>query len=759
MNDFAATMFHTRRKLADLRSHLSAGDRRDIARATLLMIGTIGLLFPVIFMLILVQGRQSAEFSENLDRSFDRRVLIRNLSEALHDAETNHLVYLLRGDPEFLQSYQAAYAVVPNILDAIVNDGAGLQADMHRLRNLVGDRLAELNLAMIVHQFLGSEQAIRIAHNRAGKARTEEIRALIDSVSAEEVRTSRGLSEKVRKQARAWEMITLTLLTGMIIAMIVASTAMASDLRRRREVEKELKAAQQLAQQAREAAEKASAAKTDFLATMSHEIRTPLSGVIGYTELLHESPGLTREQRGYVDHIQSAGHALLALVNDVLDFSRIEAGGVLLIAEPFFLPKLIDNAVSIVRSVARKKKLPIRIEASRDVPECLLGDAARLRQVLLNLLNNAVKFTDEGSVTLRIEHTGTSTEGECIRFSIIDTGSGIALDQQSKLFKRFSQVDHPTGRRMGGAGLGLAISKRFVELMGGEIGVESVEGQGSIFWFEVPLPKAEMTSHQGLEADTSDDRVRSGRILVVDDLDQNRELAQAMLSAAGHTIDMAADGSEAVAAVQQRPYDLVLMDVEMAGTDGVTAAQMIRSLDHPARKIPIIAMTANVLPQDVRAFRAAGMNDHLGKPYTRAQLLAKVNAFLTAAEDGGGEPTMHDASNGKDDPDGIESLCQFMGRDWVVRGLTELRGQLESTFLEGEPDTLERDHLAQKAHVMVSRSSIFGFSDFAHLCIRLEEACKANQELTGVFRDVQSAATEVHRRVCEMLSRMNAITI
>lgn len=751
-------MFDARWKLTSLRTHLSTGDRKDIARAALLVIGTIGLLFPVIFMLILVQGRQGAEFSENLDRSFDRRVLIRSLSERIQDAETNHLMYLLKGDPEFLQSYHDAYAAVPGLLDTIAGEDAGINSDLFRLRKQISERLVELNLAIIIHQILGSEQALQIAHNRTGKARAEEIRARIDRISADEIQTSRDLSEKVRSQARAWETITLILLTGMIIAMIVASTGVANDLRRRRSIERELKAAQQLAQQARESAEMASAAKTDFLATMSHEIRTPLSGVIGYTELLQGSPGLTSEQRSYVNHIQSAGYALLALVNDVLDFSRIEAGEVLLVAEPFSLPKLIDNAVSIIRSIARKKGLPIHVETSPDVPEFLLGDAGRIRQVLLNLLNNAVKFTHEGNVTLRLEHTGASTEGERIRFSVIDTGHGIAPDQQDKLFKRFSQVDHPTSRHLGGTGLGLAISKRFVELMGGEIGVRSAEGQGSTFWFEVPLPRTDVPLHQGPETDAPDDLVRSGRILVVDDLDQNRELAQAMLRAEGHTADSATDGSEAVVAVQQRSYDLVLMDVEMADMDGVTAARMIRSLNHPARNVPIIAITANVLPQDVRRFRMAGMNDHLGKPYTRAQLLAKVNAFLTAAEGGEGRRVMNEALSGKDDPNGIDSLCQFMGRDWVVRGLTELKGQLESTFLEAQPDIMEREHLAQRAHVMVSRSSIFGFSEFAHLCIRLEEACKADQELLGVIHNVKAAAIEVHRKVSEMLTRINAHT-
>ena len=759
MNDLAATMFNARRKLADLRPYLSAGDRRDIARATLLVIGTIGLLFPVIFVLVLVQGRQGIEFSESLDRSFERRVLIGNLSDALHNAETNHLVYLLRSDPESLKNYQAAHDAISMHLEGLVNERLNPRSDIHRLRNLIDDRLAELHLATIVHQLIGSNRAIRIAHGREGKARTEEIRALIDRTRADAIQTSRDLSEKVRRQARGWETTTLILLTGMIIAMLVASTAVASDLRRRRGVEKELKAAQQLAQQARDAAERASAAKTEFLATMSHEIRTPLSGVIGYTELLHETPGLTREQRSYVDHIQNAGYALLALVNDVLDFSRVEAGEVVLVAEPFSLPELIDNAVSIVRAAARKKALSIRVEVSQDVPGCLLGDAGRLRQVLLNLLNNAVKFTDVGRITLRIEHTGTTDEGECIRFSITDTGPGIALDQQSKLFKRFAQVDHPAGRRMGGAGLGLAISKNFVELMGGEIGVESAEGKGSTFWFVVPLPRAEMAADQGLKAENPHGSGRTGRILVVDDLDQNRELAQAMLRAVGHTVDTARDGAEAVAAVQKKPYDLVLMDVEMSGTDGVTGARMIRGLNHPARNVPIIAMTANVLPQDIRAFRAAGMSDHLGKPYTRAQLLDKVHAILAVAADTAGEPAMDGASREWDQSDSIESLCRFMGREWVAQGLTELKGQLEDTFLEGEPETIGSEQLARKAHVMVSRSSIFGFADFAHLCVRLEEACKSGDEPSGAFQTVRVAADEVHRRVCEMLSRVNAHTM
>lgn len=387
----------------------------------------------------------------------------------------------------------------------------------------------------------------------------------------------------------------------------------------RQQTENALHAAKQLA-------ESSSAAKTEFLASMSHEIRTPLNGIVGYTDLLLDQD-LKPEQRRYLERIQFAGAALLTVVNDILDFSKIEAGQITLQPHAFSLKALVDNTVSIIAETANRKGLVLKVQLDPELPVALVGDEARLRQILLNLLNNALKFTQRGSIVLRAEWDASSSRDR-ISFSVQDTGIGIPQDQRKHLFHRFYQIDHSSTRDVGGTGLGLAISKRLVGLMGGEIGFESEEGKGSIFWFKVPLPRAEESAIAAQLTGASAIASISGRILLVEDLEHNRDLARTILVSAGHEVDTAENGEQAVAAVQTKAYDLVLMDIQMPVMDGVTATKMIRELDHSARNIPIIAMTANVLPQQVAAFGEAGMNDHVGKPFKKAELFQKVNTWL-----------------------------------------------------------------------------------------------------------------------------------
>ncbi|MBE7217941.1 MAG: response regulator [Caulobacteraceae bacterium] len=394
--------------------------------------------------------------------------------------------------------------------------------------------------------------------------------------------------------------------------------------------------AERVAERTREAedaqaqAERASAAKSDFLAVMSHEIRTPLSSVIGYTELLAGLLPAGTDQAKYVERIASSGAALLTLVDDILNFSRVEAGQLELAPEPFAVAALIDNALSIVRPSAAAKALELACDA--DLPEDAFvhGDQNRLRQVLLNLLNNAIKFTRTGGVTLRLrrlQHPGADMR---LRVEVCDTGVGVACDHQHRLFDRFFQVDSGGGRAHGGSGLGLAISKRLIELMGGEIGVSSQIGAGSTFWFEVTLAAADPPQASRLVVEPRAEAV-ARCVLLVDDMPINQSLAKLVLAGKGHEVDVASSGAEAIAAVQGRRYDVVLMDVQMPGMDGMEAARRIRQLEHACATTPIIAMTANVLPEQVAATRRAGMDGHLGKPFKAADLLAAVQSAARRA--------------------------------------------------------------------------------------------------------------------------------
>lgn len=512
--------------------------------------------------------------------------------------------------------------------------------------------------------------------------------------------------------------------------------------------ERELMAAKDVAEKALGRANIASEAKTDFLASMSHEIRTPLNGIIGYTERLLEED-LNAKQRRYADLIQVSASALLTVANDILDFSSIEANQVNLQVEPFSLISLVDNTVSIVSSGAGRKGVPIRIELDRDLPDLLLGDEARLRQILLNLLNNAVKFTREGHITTCVQYKGRSKEGEIIRISIIDTGIGIAPEKHGRLFKRFSQVDPSIRREFGGTGLGLAISKRLIELMGGRIGVESEEGKGSTFWIELALPRAENLPRRALEAGIPM-AAAPARILIVEDVEINQELVKLLLEAAGHEVDIASNGEEAVAAVQAKAYDLVLMDIQMPGMDGITATRRIRALNRPASQVFIVAMTANVLPQQVMSFMEAGINDYIGKPVKRDDLFRKLSGWLSArnaANASVGEPSSGRPSFNEKE---FEDFRDMIGADRINQWLMRLDEQLRNTFASDDPVTVDHRQIASDAHALVSQAALLGFSELAELCTSLEQACMSGNDISAILEKVRKAARMARETIAAM---------
>jgi signal transduction histidine kinase len=381
---------------------------------------------------------------------------------------------------------------------------------------------------------------------------------------------------------------------------------------------------EQLTRAARARALAANEAKTEFLATMSHEIRTPLNSMLGFSQLLVERQDLPPDVRRQLSLIDSAGTALLTVVNDILDFSRVEAGQVELLFQPTSAAAVLHDAVGIIRPEAENKGLTLEVEVVDPVGGLHDLDGLRLRQVLLNLLNNAVKFTEAGRIRARLTIEPGEIEDR-LKFEIIDTGVGIAVEQQGRLFQRFSQIDSSASRPYGGAGLGLAISKALVELMGGKIEVDSALGHGSAFWLELQAPQVEAY-------DAGEPRPMAApgaaRILLVDDHPMNREIGAALLTLVGCQVETADNGQQAVAKAARGGFDIILMDIHMPEMDGLAATRAIKALVGGAGDVPIIAMSADALPQQVERCYAAGMVDHVAKPVQREVLYAKVSRWL-----------------------------------------------------------------------------------------------------------------------------------
>ncbi|USQ94712.1 MASE1 domain-containing protein [Caulobacter sp. RL271] len=381
---------------------------------------------------------------------------------------------------------------------------------------------------------------------------------------------------------------------------------------------------EQLTRAARSRALAATEAKTEFLATMSHEIRTPLNSVLGFAQLLATRQDLPPDVRRQVNLIDSAGAALLTVVNDILDFSRVETGQIELLPQPTSAAALLRDTVAIMAPEARAKGLSLDVEIIDPVDALHDLDADRLRQVLINLLNNAVKFTEEGRIDARLIVEPGDVEDR-LRFEIIDTGVGIDLDKQSLLFQRFSQADSSVSRLHGGAGLGLAICRALVEVMGGRIGADSVPGRGSCFWVELSAPTAEpIVVPERPKASAPG----AAKVLIVDDHPVNLEIGEALLTLVGCEVDVAENGKQAVEKATSGRYDVILMDIHMPQMDGLQATRAIKALRGEAGKVPIIAMSADALPRQVERCYAAGMVDHIAKPIQRDVLYAKVERWM-----------------------------------------------------------------------------------------------------------------------------------
>ena len=401
------------------------------------------------------------------------------------------------------------------------------------------------------------------------------------------------------------------------------------ELRARVNLHLSLKQTQKELIQARDIAERALREKSLFLANMSHEIRTPLNGIVGMTDIMADTD-LNKQQKEYLDIINISSDTLLTIINDILDFSKIEAGQVVLEKIDYDLKKELEKIYKLFVYQSREKHIELSLDIDPDTPVFLQGDPTRLRQILVNLINNAIKFTSKGSVHVFVKLEQQLDDEVELLFLIKDTGIGISSENQEKLFHSFTQADASTTRKFGGTGLGLAISRQLVLLMNGKIGVESVLGQGSEFWFTIRNSlslggrPAVSRNYNG----NRDQQQRKLKILLAEDNKINQKVFLLIIERLGYEVVLAGNGKEAVAFFEEDSFDLILMDIQMPVMDGVEATCKIRRMERKkadGSHIPIIAMSANQFREDVEQWMQSGMDDHLGKPFKSDDLQEAIN--------------------------------------------------------------------------------------------------------------------------------------
>ncbi len=527
----------------------------------------------------------------------------------------------------------------------------------------------------------------------------------------------------------------------------------------------DLDRAREQAERAREASDKASQAKSRFLAMMSHELRTPMTAVIGMGDLLMATP-LTEQQKGFVKTLRTSAETLLAILNDVLDFSKIEAGQLELESIDFSLYRLVEDVIQLFLVRAAAKGIALCSSIADETPRHIRGDPVRLRQVLFNLVSNAIKFTDRGSVEV-MAWSDPGPDGRLtLHFEVTDTGIGMSAPQQQRLFEAFVQADASTARRYGGTGLGLAICKRLVEAMGGSIGVTSTLGRGATFHFSILVEPAHEQPAEDAIGRSPSDAVHeppsapvSLRLLLAEDNDVSRMLVTTMLTRMGHQVEGVADGRGVLAALETERYDAVVLDMEMPIMDGQTTARAIRRMEGPSARIPIVGLSADALPEHRDSHLAAGLDAYLTKPVDWSQLGAVLTELAMDPSD---RPAVQPRPESLIDPQRFESLSVV---DRVK--LAELRLALGSETVDGMlrllPETVRRElagvraaHLAGRprevrlaAHTLAGIAANFG-------CPRLEAIARAvnadhaDPDLVTAWLPVlETAIDETSRQIAE----------
>ncbi len=656
-------------------------------------------------------GQQSFQASQRV-LSF-KEVLLE-----LQNAESHQRAFLLTGDRGFLASYSSSTLLVQQELTKIQSlfSGDPRRASVALLIDLVQLRLSLLNKVLDPVPVMNSKKLSALIRSDAGPKVMDEVESLARKLESEDLAVRSASISEARRQLLQSFYIDLAGTVITTFFFLVAAGLTVFYLRNRRRIEEQLLLAQR-------EAEGASRLKSDFLANMSHEIRTPLNGIIGMSQLLSDER-IDAGLRQYVDGIKTSADSLLYLVNDILDFSKIEAGKLEIDVEDFKWPDLMTDCERVLRYAAERKGLTLSFSSSDGIPT-VRGDRRRLLQVLMNLVSNAIKFTETGSVTVSTQATVDSEEVR-LKVEVSDTGIGVSGEVAARLFHPFSQADASSRKRFGGTGLGLSISKKLIELMGGAIGMRPAEGRGSVFWFELRLEKAASALPAPSFGDISrlgEDHSRmhfsavSGerkRILVVEDNEMNRQVMLRMLEKLQYDVESVSSGAEAIAAVESRTWDLILMDCQMPGMDGYEAARRIRRLQSVKNspKRPILAVTASVAPGERERCLAAGMDDYLAKPIDLFQLKRSLARWLEGQRQG-----IDTAALKK-----LSALSTKEGDD-VVNEFVSLFLRTAPQRIEAVRSALERKDVAsvaREAHTLKSSCAYVGAISMKDICEEIE---------------------------------------
>ncbi|WP_323784654.1 hybrid sensor histidine kinase/response regulator [Thalassovita sp.] len=532
------------------------------------------------------------------------------------------------------------------------------------------------------------------------------------AISEQEHIAHGGLSGLVEKSQFTVFALIIVLAATVFLLTTVLITGF-REMKHREEVERDLRAAVQRANVS-------SQAKSQFLATVTHELRTPLNAIIGYSELLGGEK-LSRDQRQQVSRLTNAGQTLSRIVDDVLDLSRIEAGAMEFRDESFCPRELVQEAIDLVSVHSCAKGLVLTSETGREVPKSLRGDPLRLSQVLLNLLNNAIKFTPEGFVTLRMTSRRNDDGTAQLRFEIQDSGIGISIADQDRLFQRFAQMDNGTRAYHGGSGLGLSISQGLIEQMGGKINVFSRLGEGTIFWFHVNLPIVELETALDDEIEEMPASLNEhvNRVMLIDDSEDTADVLCRILQREGVRCDAITDVSLAVDRIVECAPDVILCDMQMPKISGHELTRCIRALPKPFGDIPIVAFSASTMKSDIEDMLLAGADGYLSKPFQARDVTEAILAVVTnrpAIIEKAAAPIVTVAET----PGELEDLIDLMGADWALKFIERLSQRLE-LFFKDNKDVAEQISLV---HSVVAEAGQLGLRDLAWTASALEEALR-----------------------------------